>query len=94
MIELFKISLIAYVFCALGSPGMIFAWYQRILDRLPYWLANPLGACHKCLTGQVCFWFFLVKYFNEYNLIDHLAFTSSGIFLSLIYNWLWEHLES
>lgn len=88
---LFKLSLIAYVFCALGSEGMIFSWYQRLLLKIPDWLAFPLGACHKCFTGQVCFWGYLFIF--PYNFIDHLFFTSAGIFLSLIYDKLWTLLE-
>jgi hypothetical protein len=88
-----KISLIVYVFCALGEPGMVFSWYRKLIDRLPDWLYNPLGGCHKCLTGQVCFWFFLITQYNSYDLIEHLFFTSLGIFLSLIYNWVWTRLE-
>jgi hypothetical protein len=90
---LIKVSLIAYVFCALGSPGMIFAWYQRLIYRLPEYLSNPLGSCHKCFTGQVCFWYYLITYFHSYNLIDHLFFVSLGIFLSLLYDNLWTLLE-
>lgn len=91
IIILIKISLIVYTFCALGEPGMIFAGYQRLICRLPDWLYNPLGGCHKCLTGQVCFWYYLITEIHSYNIIDHLAFTSAGIFLSLIYNLIWTH---
>ena len=88
-----KISLIAYVFCACGEPENIFAFYQRAINRLPLYLSKPLGGCFKCFTGQICFWVYLINYFNSYNIIDHLFFTSLGISLSLIYNYLWNHFE-
>ena len=91
MIELLKITLIVYVFCALGEPGNIFAPYQRLIARLPDWLYNPLGGCHKCLTGQVCFWYYLIT--KPFNIIELLFFTSLGIFLSLLYNFIWTHFE-
>jgi hypothetical protein len=84
--EIFKISLIAFMFTALGEEGMIFHWYQKIICDLPKWLCKPLGSCYLCFTGQVCFWYYLITYFNSYNLIDHLFFVSAGIFLSAIYN--------
>jgi hypothetical protein len=90
---LFKLSLTAYVITTLIQPEQALSWYGKILDNMPYWVANPLGLCFKCFTGQVCFWGYLIKYIHEYILIDHLFFTSLGIFLSLIYDWLWIHLE-
>jgi len=93
MLIVVKISLICYVFCALQEPEMIFSFYQKLIYKLPNWLYFPLGGCYKCLTGQVCLWYYLINYFNSYNIIDHLFFISSGIFLSLIYNKLWDFLE-
>jgi hypothetical protein len=95
MIEILKISLIAYMFCALGqNEGMIFYGYQKLIKQLPHYFHYPLGGCYLCFTGQICFWFYLIKYFQNYNLIDHLFFVSSGIFVSAVYNkiycWLCE----
>lgn len=93
LLRLFEVSLIVYMFCALGEPGEIFGWYQRLIDPLPLWLAKPLGACFRCFTGQVCFWFYLITYIHSYNVIDHLFFASAGIFLSILYNKLWAICE-
>ena len=88
-----KIVLISVTFVNLGEPGMIFAWYQKLINPLPNYLFNPLGGCVKCFTGQVSFWFYLIKYFNSYNFIDHLFFVSLSIILSLIINKIWQHCE-
>jgi hypothetical protein len=93
MIKVFEISLICLVFIKLGEPEEIFAFYQRAIDKLPYWVFKPLGGCLKCFTGQVCFWFYLIKHFQSYNILDHLFFVSLGISLSLIYNYLWQKME-
>jgi len=101
MIEIFKISLIAFMFCALGKDeGMIFNWYQKLIKRLPQWISFPLGGCYKCFTGQVCFWYFcFTKDALDYGTftkatIELLFFVSAGIFASAIYNkifnWLCE----
>jgi hypothetical protein len=90
---LFQLSIIAYVFVRLCEPGMIFSFYGKSIERLPDWLYNPVGGCAKCFTGQVCFWGYLITYFHSYNIIEHLAFTSAGIFLSLIYDKLWTVCE-
>ena len=85
-----KISLITTTFCELGEPGEIFSLYQKLLDRLPLWLAKPLGACHKCFTGQVLFWFFLIRG----SAVFELGFNVSlGIIVSLIINKIWESCE-
>ena len=93
MYEIFKISLIAYMFCALGQDeGMIFHWYQKLIKRLPKWLGWPLGGCYKCFTGQVCFWYFCFsKDALDYGTfaratIELLFFVAAGIFCSMIYN--------
>lgn len=87
MIEIFKISLIAFMFCALGQgEGMIFSWYQQLIADLPEWISKPIGSCYKCFTGQVMFWFYLITYFESYNLIDHLFFISAGILSAMAYH--------
>lgn len=86
-LDLIQISLIASVFSFLGDEGMIFSWYQKLISKLPDWLNKPLGSCNLCITGQACFWYYIFAY--DYNLIDHLFFTSAGIFLSSIYALIW-----
>jgi len=88
MIELIKISLIASIFSFLGDEDMIFHWYRKIIMRLPNWINRPLGSCNLCLTGQCCFWYYLITA-NPYNFIEHLFFASAGIFLSSIYAIIW-----
>ena len=89
MIELLKISIIAFMFVALGDKGMIFRRYRKAIRKLPQWLYFPLGGCYLCFTGQACFWYYIVVYFKDYNLIDHLFFVSGGIFLSSVYHKLY-----
>ena len=47
------------VFCF--QAGEIFAFWGKVLERLPYFLANPLGACVYCFASWVvilfCFCF-------------------------------------
>jgi len=87
--EIIKISLIASMFSFLGDTDQIFACYRRLIMRLPDWINKPLGSCNLCITGQACFWYYLIVHFESYNLIEHLFFTSAGIFLSSIYAIIW-----
>lgn len=88
MIDIFKISLISFMFCALGrDEGTIFYWYQKLIKRLPIWINFPLGGCYKCFTGQVCFWYFIIR--KPFNIIELLFFVSAGIMASMIYNKLY-----
>ena len=82
------ISLSAWVFvCKLQDEGMLFYWYRNLLDRIPDWLAHPLGKCDMCLSGQLAFWvFFLV---GVYHPVRHVFFISIAIFLV----GLWEFLD-
>lgn len=86
-----KLATITTLFVELGEPGMIFAPYQRLIAKLPDWLNMPLGGCYKCLTGQVCLWYFLIKGTQ----IIELGFNISlGIIISMLINRLWEWLEN
>ena len=87
ILDVIKISLIASVFSFLGEPDMIFAWYRKLIMRLPDYLNKPLGSCHLCISGQACFWGYLIIY--DYSFIDHMAFTAAGIFLSSLYSYIW-----
>ena len=90
MIEILKISILVVVFYQIGQPGEIFDWYQKSIANLPEWLWKPLGGCVRCFGGQVCFWYFIIKYFHSYNLLDHLVFTAIGIFTATILNYIYE----
>lgn len=91
MIEILKISLIAYMFVALGEKGKIFHFYRRLICRLPEWLCRPLGGCSICFTGQICLWYFIIT--KPFNIVELLFFVSAGIFASMIYNFFYEILE-
>jgi cell shape-determining protein MreD len=87
--EILKISIIAFMFCALGTDGMIFHFYQDWIRNLPWWIRNPIGGCYMCFTGEVCFWYSLV---THHRIIDILFFASAGIFAALIYKFAWTFL--
>lgn len=93
LLDIIKISIVTVVFVNLCEPGMIFTFWGKLINKLPDWLYNPLGGCVKCFGGQVALWFYIIKYFHSYNLLEHIVFTSSVIFLSLILNKLWQNCE-
>ncbi len=115
--DIFKVSIIAFMFHALGEKGMIFnfyfAWLERRKERgLPEWLYKPLGGCEKCWCGQVLFHFYwitcirdysiieqiyhpypavyLISHIHNYDIIDQLFYPSLGIFLTVIYTYIYE----
>jgi hypothetical protein len=87
VINAVKISLICFMFIALGEPEMIFDRYQRLISNLPLWLNKPLGGCGYCFTGQVSLWYFVIT--KPFNLIELLFFVSLSIFLIKIYDIIW-----
>ena len=84
MIEAMKISLISFMFCALGTEGMIFEWYQKLIKRLPDYIRKPIGGCYICFTGQVCLWYFVIT--EPFDVIELLFFISTGIMSAMIYH--------
>lgn len=93
MLDIVKISLICFMFVRLGEPGMVFVWYQRLIEGLPEWLRNPLGWCEKCFCGQALFWYYIIVHFKDYNLIEHLFYPSAGIFLVALYGFIYDKLN-
>jgi hypothetical protein len=91
MIEILKISLIAYMFCALGAKGMIFHPYQRLINVLPEWLSWPLGKCFKCFTGQVMLWYYVFT--RDIEIFELLFFISAGIAFSMAWDKLYRILD-
>jgi len=92
MIEIFKISLIAFMFVALGQKKKsIFHWYQILIKPLPWYIKNPLGGCYKCLTGEVCLWYFIFT--KPFNIVELLFFCSAGIMSAMIYNKIYCYLK-
>jgi hypothetical protein len=81
------------MFYALCEDDMILSWYRKLIERLPEWLYYPLGGCYRCLGGQICFWYYLVVYFNHYSLTDHLFFVSAGILFAMIWHLIYILLE-
>jgi len=94
MLEILKISLIAFMFVALGQEEkMIFHWYQKMIAPLPEWIRFPLGGCYKCFVGQICFWYYLIWHLNTYKIFDHLFFISAGIMIAMAYNKIYCYLK-
>ena len=93
MLEIAGIALIAFMFVYLGKPGMMFSWYQRLIDRLPWdWLWKPLGGCLKCFTGQCLFWYYIF-FVDGYNFFEHMFYVSFGILCSMVYDKLTDFLD-
>jgi hypothetical protein len=76
--EAIIIGIVAWVFTnILISGDMVFSRWWWVLNRIPYWLANPLGACEYCLAGQIALWYFI--YMHPYNICYHIAYCSMAI---------------
>lgn len=93
MFDIVKISTICFAFYILGSPGMIFDWYQKLINPLPEWLWKPLGGCLKCFTGQVMFHYYWITHLHNYNIIDQLFYPSMGILIVITLNYLYEYTQ-
>jgi hypothetical protein len=83
----FSLAVLAWVFVhILQDEGMIFEWWQRILYRVPGWLAHPLGRCDRCMAGSLAFWIFL--FLGNYNPVRHVCFVALTIFFVAFVDWL------
>lgn len=80
------------MFVRLGESGMVFSWYQRLIENLPEWLWKPLGGCELCLCGQALFHYYWITHLQDYNIIDQLFYPAMGIFLVIIYGFIYDKL--
>lgn len=67
MIEHALYAASAAVVFASVRPGMFAPWYALLLwmetrGKILAELSKPLGACHKCMAGQVALWSHLYMY--------------------------------
>ena len=83
MLELLFLSVVIAVFVNvfvwdLTDEGMVFSFYGRFLDRLPYVFSKPLGGCDLCFGGWLAFIGYLFRniiFENlEYSLFIHFSF--------------------
>ena len=89
MITFILIGIAAWAFTNILMDGeMIFGWWYKILNKLPEWLAKPLGKCEYCLSGQMAFWFYLYEYWNDYDFFQHILLISLSIFIVELINTL------
>ena len=87
MITYILIGISAYVFTnILLDPDMIFGWFNKVLDKLPLWLAKPLGKCEYCLAGQLALWYYLIVNFKDYDIVNHILYVSLAIFVVELIN--------
>jgi len=83
--EIFAVAIVAYVFVILTSPGMIFYFYYKLIDKIKYdFIFKPLGGCNLCFAGQLALWFYLIKHFHSYNFFEHIFFISGTILTVMI----------
>lgn len=87
MLDIVFISVLAWVYVnILTEPGMILGWWKRLFMGAPEWIKNPVVGCGYCVVGQWALWYYLIKFWNEYNFLEHIFFVGSGIFLIEVYN--------
>ncbi|MDX2000920.1 MAG: hypothetical protein SFW35_00680 [Chitinophagales bacterium] len=80
-----EIAIAGFIFTRiLTQPGHIFDWYGRwiikLRSKIPK-LADPIGYCPLCFTGQIAFWTFLYNNWGDYHVLRHVLFTSFAIFM-------------
>ena len=95
MLNLFlnlSIATVAVVFSmVLIEEEGIFAFYGRLINRLPTWLSKPLGMCEVCFGGQLAFWYYI--FLDGYTVPGHVFFVSWTIFFTWIVGKIWEVCE-
>jgi len=80
-------GIVAWVFVIiLIDEGMIFGKWYDLLNKLPDWIAKPLGKCEYCLSGQLALWYYLFYAWWDYNLFWHIGFISIAILTTKMIN--------
>jgi len=82
MNEILILAVCAYVYSiVLTEGGMIFnRWFTWAEKRLPGWLFNPVVGCVYCVAGQMSLWYYIYKYWNNYDIFEHVGFVCLTIF--------------
>lgn len=87
MIIAILIGISAWVFSMiLSDEEMIMGWYFKLIRKLPAWLNKPLGMCEYCIAGQLSMWYYLIYYFRNYDLPQHIMFVCLAIFTVEVIN--------
>ena len=96
-IEILMIAVTGYVFTnILTNPGMLFDFYGDFLEEKvkpkSHKLADAMGLCVYCFTGQLAFWYFsatlIYPAFQQY--FEIIGFISSAIFIIVIFKKKWK----
>lgn len=63
--------------------GPVYGFLKPIMDKtlITRWIAKPLLDCVHCNAGQIALWFYLVTYWNNYDLLTHIGFISITILI-------------
>ena len=96
-IEILLIAVTGYVFNGiLINPGMIFDFYGDFLDNKvkprSHKLADALGLCVYCFTGQLAFWYYILTRLFKINpeTFTIVGFVSLTIFIIAILKKKWK----
>lgn len=80
-------AIVAWVFCIiLIDAEMIFEFYGKLINKLPSYLAKPLGECEYCFSGQIALWYYIYAHFHNYDVLLHITFISITIFAVRLIN--------
>jgi hypothetical protein len=83
-------ALVAYTYCMiLTEPSMILnPWYNFLDEKLGSkpWIFKPLVGCMYCVSGQAALWGYLILYYSDYSLLQHLFFISFAIYITPLIN--------
>ena len=86
------ISVFAVVFCEmLITEGSIFAFYSKLISRLPDWISKPLGLCPRCFAGQIALWGYIAL--PGYKILDHIVFVVVTIFITEVLTLIYGKLQ-
>ena len=90
------VSLVAFVYSqVLTQPDMLLNRAFNYIDRhWPKRLSYPIIVCFKCVAGQMAFWYYLIRFGNDYIWEQHILFVAFAIFLSLFYQKLYKWLTN
>jgi hypothetical protein len=83
------VAIVAFIFSyVLIDEEGIFAFYGRLINRLPLWASKPLGMCELCFSGQLALWYGF--FMDSYTVPNHVIFICITILFTRIVGKIWE----
>lgn len=87
-LEPLHIAITAWVFVMfLTNENEPLYFWRRLIEKIPTeYIRNPLVECEYCVAGQLSLWYYIIKYWENYSVVENIFFVTTTIFIVELIN--------